>query len=87
MKGYTQTYGFDYQEMFSSVTKLSTIWVLFSTTANIDWPLHQFHVKNAFLLENLTEEVFMDLPVGRNYLGGDRRVCRLCDDLSRYGLV
>ena len=55
-KGYTQTYGIDYSETFSPVAKIDTIKVLFSITANRDWPLHQFHVKNAVLDGDLKEE-------------------------------
>ena len=39
-KGYTQTYGVDYQENFSPVAKLNTMRVLISFAANLDWPLH-----------------------------------------------
>ena len=39
-KGYTQTYGVDYQENFSPVAKLNIVRVLISLAANLDWPLH-----------------------------------------------
>ncbi|KAL6318435.1 hypothetical protein AAG906_041201 [Vitis piasezkii] len=55
-KGYTQTYGVDYQETFSPVAKLNTMRVLISLAANLDWPLHQFDIKNAFLHGDLEEE-------------------------------
>jgi hypothetical protein len=42
--------------------KLSTVRILLSLAANLDWPLHQFDVKNTFLLGELEEEVYMDLP-------------------------
>jgi len=61
-KGYTQTYGVNYQETFSPVVKLNTIRVLLSHAANLDWPLHQFDVKNTFLHGGLEEEVNMDIP-------------------------
>ena len=38
-KGFTQTYGIDYQETFSLVTKMNTIHILLSLVANLDWPL------------------------------------------------
>ena len=48
-KGYTQTYGIDYMETFAPVAKINTIHILLSLAVNLDWPLHQFDVKNAFL--------------------------------------
>ena len=63
-KGYTQTYGIDYIKTFALVAKINTIRDLLSLTANLDWPLHQFDVKNAFLYGKLSEEIYMKFPPG-----------------------
>ena len=83
-KGYTQTYGVDYQETFSPVAKLNTVRVLLSLAVNLDWPLHQFDVKNAFLHGDLEEEVYMDIPPGYTSSPTAGIVCRLQKAL--YGL-
>ena len=64
VKGFTQTYNIDYTETFAPVAKLNTIRVLLSLATNLDWPLHQFDIKNAFLNGELEEEVFMTLHQG-----------------------
>ncbi|XP_042946557.1 uncharacterized protein LOC122279793 isoform X1 [Carya illinoinensis] len=84
-KGYTQTYGIDYEETFSPVAKISSVRVLISLAANLDWPLFQLDVKNAFLHGDLHEEVYMEQPPGFVAQGEYRgTVCRLKKAL--YGL-
>ncbi|CAL8996419.1 unnamed protein product [Prunus brigantina] len=84
-KGYTQRYGIDYQETFAPLAKIKTIRILLSLAANLDWALHQFDVKNAFLHGDLEEEVYMDLPPGCNFTRDKgNQVCKLKKSL--YGL-
>ncbi|RVW46520.1 Retrovirus-related Pol polyprotein from transposon RE1 [Vitis vinifera] len=56
----------------------------FILAANLDWPLHQFDIKNAFLNGELEEEVFMMLPPGFCKEEEETRVCKLKKSL--YGL-
>lgn len=83
-KGYTQTYGIDYQETFAPVAKLNSIRVLLSIAANQGWPFLQFDVKNDFLHGDLVEEVYMKLPPGFFPSSSNGKVCRIKKVL--YGL-
>jgi hypothetical protein len=83
-KGFTQTHGIDYMETFSPVAKLNTVRVLLSLAANLDWPLHQLDVKNAFLHGDLDEEVYMDIPPGCTGSAETKIVCKL--ERALYGL-
>jgi hypothetical protein len=66
------------------VAKINTIWVLLSLAANLEWPLQQFDVKNAFLHGDLEEKVYMDFPLGFSTSSESGKVCRLRKSL--YGL-
>lgn len=83
-KGYTQSYGIDYQEKFAPVAKLNTIRILLSLAVNLDWPLLQLDVKNTFLNVQLEEEVYMDNPEGFRGISPRNKVCKL--KRSLYGL-
>jgi len=67
-KGFTQTYGMDYEETFAPIAKMNSIRVLLSIVANLNWPLHQFDVKNAFLHGDLEEKYTWKFPL-------DRKIC------------
>ena len=56
--------------------------MLLSLAANLDWPLQQLDIKNAFLNGELEEEVYMEAPPGLDSQKG--LVCRLKKSL--YGL-
>ena len=77
-KGFTQTYGIDYQETFAPIAK-----ILLSLVVNSNWLLHQLDVKNAFLNGDLEEEVFMSPPLGFEESFGVGKVCKLKKSLYR----
>ena len=52
--------------------------------ANLDWPLQQLNIKNAFLNDLLEEEVYMIIPLGFYKKGEDNKVYKL--KKSIYGL-
>ena len=76
-KGFTQTYGVDYQKTFAPITKINYIRVLLSLAANYNWPIHQLDIKNAFLNGDLEEEVFMSPPPGFEKVFSQHKVCKL----------
>mgnify|MGYP002560839095 CR=1 FL=1 len=82
-RGFTQSQGIDYQETFVPIAKPNTIRVLLSLAVNLDWPLFQLDVKNAFLNGDLAEEVYMNVPEGLAGRGPGM-ACRLKKSL--YGL-
>ena len=63
-KGYTQTYGVDYSDTFSLVTKMTYVRLFISLAATHNWDLHQLDIKNVFLHGDLQEEVYMEQPPG-----------------------
>ena len=63
-KRYTQIYGSDYYDTFSLISKMAFVHLLLFVVAMSSWPLYQLDIKNVFLHGNLTEEVYMEQPLG-----------------------
>ncbi|MCO5588521.1 hypothetical protein L7F22_042478 [Adiantum nelumboides] len=76
-KGYAQTYGIDYEEMFALVAKMATVRAVIAVVAAKCWILHQMDVKNAFLHGDLQKEVYMEQPPGFQDTGHLDYVCNL----------
>lgn len=76
-KGYTQTYGVDDFEAFSPVAKSNSICILIFVVINLNQPLSQPNVKNAFLYGDLQEEVYMEQPLGFDAQGAKNKVYKL----------
>lgn len=58
-KGFTDTYGIDYQETFAVVAKMISIRGLISCTVNLGLTRGD---SNSFLHGRLTEEVYIEIP-------------------------
>jgi hypothetical protein len=50
-KGYAQTYGIDYEETYSLVTKMTIVRAIIAMATTKRWSLHQMDVKNVFFME------------------------------------
>lgn len=84
-KGYTQTYGVNYQKAFASKAKINMVRVLLLLATNFNQYLDQFDVKNAFLHGNQEDEIYMDIPLSfKGNLRGNK-VCKL-KKVVLYGL-
>jgi hypothetical protein len=61
-KGFQQVHGIDYDETFAPVVKMDSICLALSIAAAKGWEVHQMDVKNAFLHDDLSEEIYMEKP-------------------------
>jgi transposase InsO family protein len=83
-KGYTQIEGIDYEEVYSPVSRPTTVRVLLTLAATLDYEVLQADVKTAFLHGELQEEIYMTQPPGTVKEGREELVCKL--NKSLYGL-
>ncbi|GJV96023.1 retrotransposon protein, putative, ty1-copia subclass [Tanacetum coccineum] len=81
-KGFTQTYGVNYEETFSPVADLKAIRIFIAIAAYYDYEIWQMDVKTAFPNGHLSEEVYMEQPEGFVNLKYPNHVCKR----SIYGL-
>eukprot|EP00253_Pinus_taeda_P033307 PITA_33307 len=83
-KGYSQVPRIDFGDIFSPVTKVTSIRLLLSVAAAFDFVVEQMDVKTKFLHGDLEEEIYMKQPKGFTVKGKKELVCKLKKSL--YGL-
>ncbi|KAH9705989.1 hypothetical protein KPL70_012076 [Citrus sinensis] len=66
----------DYNEVFSSVVKHTSIRILLALVAEYELELAQLDVKTVFLYGDLEEEMYMIQPCGFRVAGKENHVCR-----------
>ena len=63
-KGFTREYEIDYEETFAPIARISFVHALLAIVAASKWDIFQMDVKNAFLNRDLSEEFYMQPPLG-----------------------
>ncbi|KAM1373507.1 hypothetical protein ACFX2I_024202 [Malus domestica] len=76
-KGYAQRKGIDYNAIFSSVVKHSSICIMLALVAQYDLELMQLDVNTIFLHGDLNEEIYMCQPDGYKVKMKENLFCKL----------
>ncbi|KAD5961360.1 hypothetical protein E3N88_12833 [Mikania micrantha] len=76
-RGFTQQFGFDYEDTFSPVAKITTVRMILALAVNQDWKLYQMDVHNAFLYGELDHVIHMEQPIGFVNSEHPKIVCKL----------
>jgi hypothetical protein len=63
-KGFQQVHGIDYDAKFTSVAKMDSIRLALAIVEAKGWEFHQMDMNNAFLHDDLSEEIYMEQPQG-----------------------
>jgi ABC-type lipoprotein release transport system permease subunit len=64
VRGFTQIYGQDYDETFAPIMRKESLRMIFAISALNGWHVHSMDVDNAFLVSDLEEEIYMEIPEG-----------------------
>jgi hypothetical protein len=59
-RGFTQTYGVDYNETFAPIAKFTSIHCIFALATLEDMEIHQMDVKTTFFNGQLEEEIYIE---------------------------
>lgn len=84
--GNTQQYGVDFDRVFSTVAKLSTLRLLLALAASNDYNLSSIDIRQAYLQATLSEELYMEVPPGLDNVDKDGNALVMRLRRSLYGL-
>lgn len=86
MKGYTQQFGVDYDQMFSPLIKYESIQTVLAIAAQQCMPITQFDIQTSFLYGSLDTKIYMQHLEGFEIMSQNnpQKVCLLLKSL--YGL-
>ena len=86
-RGDKQIEGVDYGEKYAPVVSWTTVRTMMTLAIHSGWKTRQVDFSNAFVQENLEEEVYLALPPGFTASDGSRKDTVLKLNKSLYGLV
>lgn len=84
--GNTQQYGVDFDRVFSTVAKLSTLRLLLVLAAAENYNLSSIDIRQAYLQATLSEELYMEVPPGLDNTDKDGNALVVRLRRSLYGL-
>lgn len=84
VKAYAQRNRIDYEEVFTHVARIETIWILLAISTQNGWCVHHLDVKLAFLNSKVEKTIFVKQPKGLVRTREEDKVYRLKKVL--YGL-
>lgn len=73
-KGFTKTAGLNYEETFTPVAHLDSLWLLLAAGGTFDWEVYHINIKSAFLNSYLDEELCIAQPQGIELQGHEMKV-------------
>ena len=76
VKGYSQKYEIDYDEIFALIVRLETIQLIIVTTTQYRWRIYQMDVKSTFL-NGFLEQVYIEQPMSYEVKGHEDNVLKL----------
>jgi len=84
-KGFTQQYGINYNKTTAPTSWLESLHTISHLATSLDWDLHQFDSKTAFLhgIPPPDKPMFMERPPGLVYLGKEDWVWQLLKSIYR----